>query len=123
MSGTRPVLVVEDDALMQDAVRDVLETAGYPVLVADNAQAALRRLETEEPALIVLDMVLPGITGWGFLAQWREDPRLVTIPVVVMSGLVDPAHAAELMGAAGFLRKPFTPDQLIQAVDQHGSFS
>lgn len=123
MSEGRPVLVVEDDALIRDAVREVLEIAGYSVLLAEDAQAALQRLETEQPGLILLDLVLPGLTGWGFLAEWREAPRLASIPVVVMSGMVDPEDAAELMGAAGFLRKPFTPDQLIHAVRRCGTFS
>jgi CheY-like chemotaxis protein len=123
MNAIRPVLVVEDDPLMGDAVRDVLETAGYSVVLTGNAQTALRRLESELPSLIVLDLVLPGLTGWGFLTEWRENPRLASIPVVVMSGLVDPANAARVMGAADFLRKPFTPDQLLQVVDRFGALS
>jgi CheY-like chemotaxis protein len=111
------VLVVEDDAATRALLRDVLEAAGYAVQEAGDGAAALRAARAARPALVLLDLRLPGTDGWAFAAayHWAPAPRA---PIVVLTADADAeAHAAAL-GAAGHLLKPFDLDALLAVVDR-----
>src|SRR5438270_13304313 len=85
---TKSVLVIEDDLILQGAMKMVLEWEGYRVSCAGDGQEALDLLHHEAPpALILLDMLLPKLDGWGFRAEQKRDPALAPIPVVVVSAL------------------------------------
>jgi CheY-like chemotaxis protein len=100
------VLIVEDDEDIRNDLSMILKVKGFEVAASANGEEALARLLAgERPSVIVLDMRMPVMNGWEFLAAAREDPRLAAIPVIICSGdaNVDP----ESVAAAGFLRKPF----------------
>jgi two-component system cell cycle sensor histidine kinase/response regulator CckA len=111
------VLVVDDDVTSRAAMRRVLEHQGYTVIVAEDADAALRLLErTHVPVdLLVTDIQMPGMTGDALALQVRQAwPEL---PVLFVSG--DPRNAvlpATVGGASLFLAKPFLPTELLEAV-------
>ena len=110
------ILVVEDDALTRGAIKMLLEWEDYRVDCAADGDEALGLLRRgERPALILLDVRMPGCDGWGFREEQRADPDLADIPVVVISG----ADAAAL-DAAGHVHKPFEPAELLEQVWQHG---
>ncbi len=112
----KKVLVVEDDAVTRGAIKLLLEWQDYRVdCAADGAEALGLLRRGERPALILLDARLPGCDGWRFRAAPRADPDLADIPVVVISG----ADASSL-DAAGHLRKPFEPRELLEQVWRHG---
>jgi len=119
----RPVLVVDDDADILDVYSVVLEDAGYEVLTAGNGQEALervRRPDGSNVSLILLDVMMPVMNGWEFLAQRSEDPKLRNIPVVVCTG--DPrafGHTPE--GVAAVLQKPIGLDTLLAAIRRYGA--
>jgi CheY-like chemotaxis protein len=109
------VLVVEDEPVIRDLLRAVLEDAGYAVREAADGAAALREARAAHPALVLLDLHLPRTDGWTFAAAycWEPGPRA---PIVVLTADVDAeAHAAAL-GAAGHLLKPFDLDELLALV-------
>jgi two-component system chemotaxis response regulator CheY len=113
--GAAVVLVVEDDAATRALLRDVLEGAGYAVREAADGAAGLRAARAARPALVLLDLYLPGTDGWAFAAAYRRAsaPRA---PIVVLTADPDAeAHAAAL-GAAGHLGKPFDLDTLLALV-------
>ncbi len=120
--GGRPsgplVLVVDDDARLREFVRVNLELEGYTVREASSAEDALDAIEDQAPALVLLDVVMPGVDGWQMLQRMQE--RYGSIPVIMFSGKVDPATAddAEERGARGFIGKPFDPRQLIERAKQ-----
>ena len=120
--GGRPsgplVLVVDDDAGLREFVRVNLELEGYTVREASSAEDALDAIEDQAPALVLLDVVMPGVDGWQMLQRMQE--RYGSIPVIMFSGKVDPASAddAEQRGARGFIGKPFDPRQLIERAKQ-----
>jgi excisionase family DNA binding protein len=120
--GGRPsgplVLVVDDDARLREFVRVNLELEGYTVREASSAEDALDAIEDQAPALVLLDVVMPGVDGWQMLQRMQE--RYGSIPVIMFSGKVDPATAddAEQRGARGFIGKPFDPRQLIERAKQ-----
>jgi CheY-like chemotaxis protein len=124
MSATSPgprgpvrVLHVEDDPGCAELVRLALEP-DHEVIGARDAVTALAAVEASPPALILLDLHLPGLPGFELYRQLRLLPAAVTIPVVVVSGRVmqdEPAQARRL-GCAGFVEKPFGLDDLRRAV-------
>ncbi len=106
------ILVVEDDALTRGAIKLLLEWEGYRVHCAAEGEEALGLLRQGlRPALILLDARMPGCDGWGFREEQRADPDLADIPVLVISG-EDPSA----LDAAGHLRKPFEPKELLDKV-------
>jgi CheY-like chemotaxis protein len=110
------ILIVEDDIGLLDALSDVLEIAGYPTRRAQNGQEALDFLHTPpRPTIILLDLNMPVMNGWQFLTRKRNDPALVKVPVVAMSG----ASTERPQGAAGFLRKPISATALLKVIEDY----
>lgn len=115
-SGSRTVLVVDDDQDLLDVTRFVLEGEGYGVLTARNGEEALGLLRAgPPPALVLLDLMMPVMNGWAFLEERAREPALQAIPVLVLTA----SEPEEVPGAVGILRKPFDLDDLINAVEQH----
>jgi len=115
-----PILVVEDDPATREAIRELLEGEGYAVRCAENGRQALEVLaRTGPPSLILLDLMMPVMDGWQFLAEWRRIETSVErpTPVVLLSGLGFIRGAA---GIADFLRKPIDPEELLGCVGRFG---
>jgi CheY-like chemotaxis protein len=113
--ATKTVLVVDDEATVRYLLSHVLTHAGYKVDVATDGEAALERIRSAQPDLVILDLMMPGLDGWAVLEQLQGDESHP--PVLVVSAHGDsetPARAAEA-GAAGFMTKPFALKQLVQA--------
>ena len=110
-----PVLVVDDDPAIRDAVRDALEAVGLRVTVASDGAEALAKVLTEEPCVVLLDMRMPVMDGWGFARAIRE--RGMDLPVVVMTAAADARRWANEIGAMGVVPKPFALSELISAVE------
>lgn len=109
----RSVLVVEDDGLVREAMRMVLQWEGYRVDCAANGQEALDRLrEGPRPSLILLDVAMPVLDGQQFRRAQRADPDLASIPVIVVSGTA----LAASVEAAGHLQKPFQVEELLEII-------
>jgi CheY-like chemotaxis protein len=109
------VLLVEDDPDIRDIVQDVLEAEGYDVVPASHGKQALEFLNdvrNAPPALVILDMKMPLVSGRRVLEVMQSDLALASVPVVVMSAVSQEKPA----GASAFLRKPFSLDSLFEAV-------
>jgi CheY-like chemotaxis protein len=113
-----PILVVDDDPTILATVADALDLEGYPVVTATNGAEALAAIESqaEQPSLVLLDMRMPVLDGWGFMRAVRE--RGLTPSVVVMTAAADARRWAREIGAHGVLAKPFELDELIAAVQR-----
>jgi urea transport system substrate-binding protein len=94
----------------------MLEIEGYEVTEASNGADALQAVEATPPDVILLDMRMPILDGWGFAAEMRE--RGHGIPIVVMTAARDAAHWANDIAATAFVSKPFGYDDLISAVQR-----
>ncbi|HZI13187.1 MAG TPA: response regulator [Myxococcus sp.] len=108
------ILIIEDESMLADTLREVLEDEGHDALTASNGEEALRLLADKSPELVLLDLMLPRMDGLAFLAARAKDSRLRSIPVVVMSSAsraVVRDHAV-----AGFLSKPFRLDALLHLI-------
>jgi CheY-like chemotaxis protein len=116
--GAPRVLVVEDDPFLREAICDVLATEGFRPEESANGQDALDRLKAgPAPALIVLDLMMPTMSGWELREKLREDPDLDRIPVLVLSALVEDGVDKPREGRAEFhLGKPFNTQMLVACV-------
>lgn len=99
------ILVVDDDADHRELLADSLSAMGYSVEQAENGRLALDRLEEQLPALLLLDLKMPVMSGWAVLEALRQMPRASGIPVLVISAYGF-EWEAELIGAAGYVGKP-----------------
>jgi len=110
------VLVVDDEPDIRATVSAMLEIEGHAVREAANGALALLAVEEELPDLVLLDMRMPVLDGWGFAAELRR--RGHRVPIVVMTAARDAARWAGEVAAAAFVAKPFGYDELMRAVEQ-----
>src|ERR1043166_6147962 len=85
-AGSEPILVVEDDPDVREALVLLLEREGYAVTSVNNGQEALEQLRATPSALILLDLMLPVMDGFEFRVHQLQDPALARVPVIVLSG-------------------------------------
>jgi CheY-like chemotaxis protein len=113
MSSNGRVLVVDDDADIREAIRDVLSDEGYETIEAANGQAALDYLRANPaPPLILLDWNMTPINGPQFMAEAAKDPALARIPVVLLTADAKAPDKSKSHGFAGYLAKPVSLDAL-----------
>jgi CheY-like chemotaxis protein len=111
------VLVIDDNADALQLAQRYLANSRYRCLSTQDAEHGLALAEDAQPAVIVLDVMMPERDGWTVLGQLREHPKTHTIPVVICSILAQEQLALSL-GAAQFLRKPVTRQALLAALDR-----
>ncbi|CAM3528316.1 histidine kinase [Bordetella sputigena] len=117
-SNAARVLVVDDNADLRDYVRRMLGSAGYQVEVAVDGHDALAAACRQAPSLILSDIMMPGLDGYGLLAAVRENPSLRDIPVLLMSARAGEEARVEGLGAGAddYLTKPFSARELLARV-------
>ncbi len=84
--AARPILVVEDDARTREVISELLTAAGYPVVTLGDAAQTRAWMAASLPALVILDLLLPEVSGFELLAEWRASPRTADLPVFVLTG-------------------------------------
>ncbi len=119
MTTAPDILVIEDDAIMREAIAERLEAAGYRVRTAEDGNAGLAAVDAAAPALVVTDIYLPGTTGTVVIAELSQHHP--DIPTIAISGLFQSGYgidaaAAVALGAARALAKPFKHGELLAAV-------
>jgi CheY-like chemotaxis protein len=112
--GMPCVLVVDDDDALREAIVDAISDAGYVVEQAENGRIALDKMRASSPCLVLLDLMMPVMDGYGVLDELAKDPRTASVPVVVLSAkaIPDEAERVTAAGACRFIEKPFDPDEL-----------
>lgn len=116
----RTILIVEDDDLLRDAFKILLEDAGYQVLEAATGQAALEVAQDRLPALVILDMGLPDRSGIEVVRSIRQDPDLLDTPVIALTGRVgdEERRACLEAGCDRYLSKPIAPTALLSELPE-----
>ena len=112
------ILVVEDEPEIRILVKTILEKAGYSVVEAEDGEAALRLVNEEEPDLVLLDVMIPGIEGWEVCRRIRENEatrRLPIIMVTVRTTDEDIQRSVEC-GANAHINKPFDQRELLDTI-------
>lgn len=119
-SRGRTVLVIDDEPSFCAVVCEILRLCGFDTHQALGARHAMGILEEIRPDLILTDIMMPDVDGLSLLRQLRADPLLYAIPTVVLTARCEPAHldAAMQAGADGYLKKPFSAQELRDKVRQ-----
>ena len=114
----KTVLVVDDDIDVRETLGEILADKGYDVAMAGNGAEALEYLHTSRaPAMILLDLTMPVMDGWTFLAERNRDSSLRSIPVIVISG--QRGVATQIFQAyADYFEKPVRIDRLVDAMER-----
>ena len=115
------VLVIDDSNTIRRSAEIFLKQGGYEVLLAEDGFDALAKVSDHDPDVIFCDILMPRLDGYQTCAIIKRNQRFAAVPVIMLSskdGLFDKARG-RMVGSDDYLTKPFTKDQLLQAVQQH----
>ena len=112
------IVVVEDEQAIQDVVAYNLRREGYEVLLAGDGDEGLALIQSKRPALVILDLMLPGIDGLSICQQLRADPKTRSIPLMILSAKEEESDIVIglSLGADDYLAKPFSPREMLARV-------
>jgi CheY-like chemotaxis protein len=114
------IFIVEDDPDMRESLGEILQDEGYRVVGAANGLEALAHLrQSELPCIILLDLMMPVMSGWEFRDRQREDPRLSRIPVAILTGVRNTASQIAELDAVGYFQKPLDLGALLATVAEY----
>ncbi|WP_434425030.1 response regulator [Nannocystis pusilla] len=116
--GASTVLVVDDEAVVQELMARFLAREGYRVIGARSGAEALRLAREVSPDVITLDVIMPGMDGWAVLTALKRDPELAEVPVVVMT-IVSDRDVGFSLGASDYLLKPIDRDRLLATLARY----
>lgn len=116
--GAKTVLIIEDEADIQNFASRVLELEGYQVIQADDGERGMEIIRENRVALVLLDLRLPGRDGWSVLQEIRQDTELSKIPVIVITAVADTLQRRRTlnMGATKYLIKPMSARSLAKTI-------
>ncbi len=115
---SKEILIVEDEPGVVVAIRFLMEQQGYTIRVAERGKEALELIFKYKPDLVLLDIMLPGMSGWEVCEIIRSNPDYRTVKIVFLTARGDEAEIARglALGADAYITKPFSNDQLIAKV-------
>lgn len=119
MPDPKPLLIVEDDDETRMMLSMYLQTVGYPVCAAADGSEGLSLARAHRPSLILLDLMMPRVSGPQFRQEQLRDPAIAHIPVVVVSAHADAETIARRLGAVACLCKPMAFDRLMTFVERY----
>lgn len=121
--AVREVLVVDDDPLIRDVLRTILDLEEFTVRVAEDGEAALAAVATRIPQVVVCDVTMPGIDGYEVCRRLKSSGPTAEVPVILLtaSDRAEDRAAGADAGCDAYLTKPFSPLHLIEVIGQLGT--
>lgn len=118
MDGKKTILAVDDENDVLLILKSSLQSEGFNVLTAASGPEALTAMETTTPDLVVLDLMMPEMTGFEVLSRMREKPQLSAVPVIILTGASDKEKIREAInvGVSYYIVKPFEFHDLVSKV-------
>ncbi|NHN88061.1 response regulator transcription factor [Acetobacter conturbans] len=115
------LLVIDDDPAALGMMDDALNAAGYSVLLAQSGEAALEVMGRKVPDLVLVDAIMPGLSGWDICQRMKADGPLNAVPVIFMTGLTEIEHILRAFeaGATDYVTKPFHFDEVLARIEVH----
>jgi len=117
----KKILIIEDDKFLRDLIEKKLTDEGYEIVTATDGEIGLKMAIEEEPVLVLLDILLPNMSGWEVLEKIKSDPRTNKIPVLFLTNLGEKEDVERglKMGANDYIIKAhFTPNEIIEKIDK-----
>ncbi len=120
MQSKKSILIVDDSEDMRSLLGQVLEDEGYTLYFAEDGNIAVEQAVVHHPNLILMDMSLPGITGWEAVEQLRQKPEFQHTPIIAVTAYVTKADEehAKAVGCDAHLGKPFDIMQVLDMIDE-----
>lgn len=114
----KTILVVEDNMLVQEVYSSALQSLGCDVITADDGNEAMEMAEEESPDLIIMDIMLPGVSGLDLVRTMKADDKLKDTPIIVVTtmAMAGDQEKIKAAGADAYLPKPIQVDEFIEAV-------
>jgi len=113
------VLIVEDDKFLRELISQKLTKEGYNAVSAVDGEEGVKKAKEENPDIVLLDLILPGIDGFEALTKIKEDPSTNATPVIILSNLgqKEDVERGMRLGAVGYLIKAhFTPSEIVEKI-------
>ncbi len=115
----KKIFIVDDDKTLTKLLQTYLQEHGYDIVVSNDGEEALAKLEHERPDLLVLDVVMPKMNGYTFLFEMRKFEFGVTIPVIVLTCKEEMADIFKVEGVKEYLIKPFPSKDLLERIKKY----
>lgn len=115
----KKILIVEDDKFLRELISQKLMKEGYDIAEAVDGVKGVEAVKSEKPDLVLLDLILPELDGFGVLAKVKEDPQASQIPIIILSNLgqKDDIEKGLKLGATDYLIKAhFTPNEIVDKI-------
>ena len=113
------ILIIDDEAPIRANLRRFLVFEGYEVIEAENGRAGIEQLRTHQPAIVLCDLMMPEVDGYGVLEALRANPATAQIPFVFLTASAEKSERQSGLarGANGYLTKPFTLEELMATIN------
>lgn len=118
------ILIVDDDPDILDAVTTILETQPYRLGTARDGKQCMAKVNEEKPDLLILDLLMPRMDGWGVIREMRSEPRFNDVPIMILTTVIEDASRRRYeletnmaMDVQDYVQKPVRPDELIRRVE------
>ena len=119
------ILIVDDDPDILDNIVTVLETRPYRLATARDGKKCMAMIEEDLPDLLILDLLMPRMDGWGVIREMRSEPRFVGVPIMVLTTVIEDASRRRYeletgiaMDVQQYIQKPVAPSELIRRVEK-----
>ncbi len=119
------ILIVDDDPDILEGILTILETQPYRLATARDGKQCMQMLEDEVPDLLILDLLMPRMDGWGVIREMRNQPKFAKVPIMVLTTVIEDAsrrryelETGMAMDVQDYVQKPARPADLIQRVER-----
>lgn len=112
------ILLIEDDSFLRELMSEKLRNAGYNIIEAADGNDGLKKIQTEKPSLVLLDLILPGIDGFDLLREFRKELK-IAVPIIVLSNLGNKDDIDRVMAAGAndyLIKAHFTPTDVLERI-------
>jgi two-component system alkaline phosphatase synthesis response regulator PhoP len=119
------ILIVDDDPDILEGITMILETQPYRLATARDGKQCMKMIEEEIPDVLILDLLMPRMDGWGVIRELRSEPRFNDLPIMVLTTVVEDASRRRYeletglaMDVQEYIQKPAKPENLIQCIEK-----
>ena len=124
MSNKQTILIVDDEYSGRETLESILEGEGYNLAMAENGPQAIAQAKSILPDVILLDIMMPGMTGFEVCQRIRNDPQIAEIPIIMLTTTDDPREIERCyqLGCSVYITKPVMYEEFVEAVKRLGLF-